>query len=134
MTAGSTAPGGDTATIEVSLIFSIALNLFIVTQIINSQVRNISHLPDTILLEIFKYLRLRDLCRFAVVCKKWRSLAYDGRLWSRVSLRPEYNGLQVSCQEALLAIINHRAGASLRYVELPADFITPSVLHELANK
>ncbi|ESO01587.1 hypothetical protein HELRODRAFT_81553, partial [Helobdella robusta] len=94
----------------------------------------IGHLPDKIILEIFKYLRLADLCRFATVCRKWRTLAYDSRLWSRVSLRPEYNGLHVTNQDAVISVINYRSGSSLRYIELSADFITPVVLHELANK
>jgi len=94
----------------------------------------ISHLPDKILLEVFSYLRLSDVCRLARVCKAWRLLACDGRLWTRVSLRPDYNGLHVHSIDALVAHISARFGATLRYIELSADLITPAVLHELANR
>jgi len=61
-------------------------------------------------------------------------LAYDGRLWTRVSLRPDFNGLHVHNIDALVALISARFGATLRYIELSADLITPAVLHELANR
>jgi hypothetical protein len=96
--------------------------------------KNIHNLPDKILLEIFKYLKLKDLCRLAVVCKKWRLLAYDSRLWMRVSLRPEYKGLHVNNVDALVGMFSVRFGTTLRYIELAAELITPVVLHELANK
>lgn len=96
--------------------------------------RAINQLPDKILLEIFSYLHLSDLCHLARVCKAWRLLAYDGRLWSRVSLRPEFNGLHVHNIDALIALISVRFGATLRYIELSAELVTPAVLHELANR
>lgn len=96
--------------------------------------KTIQQLPDKILLNIFSYLKHKDLCRLAHVCKKWRLLAYDGRLWMRVSLRPEYGGLHVMNPEALMAIISVRFGTTLQYLELSAELITPSVLHEIANR
>lgn len=94
----------------------------------------IDKLPDKVLLRIFSYLPHREICRLACVCKKWRMIAYDTRLWSMVSLRPEISGLHVSSMESLLALISVRFGASLRYIELPMELITHTVLHELANK
>lgn len=91
-------------------------------------------LPDKLLLEIFSYLRLSDLCRLARVCKRWRHLAYDGRLWTRVSLRPEYSGLHVTNVDALTGILTIRCGYTLRYLELPAELIMPALLHELASR
>lgn len=70
----------------------------------------------------------------ARVCKKWRMVAYDTRLWKHVSLRPEISGLHVGSLESLLALISIRFGPSLRYIELPIELITHTVLHELANK
>lgn len=70
----------------------------------------------------------------ARVCKKWRVIAYDTRLWKSVSLRPEISGLHVGSLEALLALISVRFGPTLRYIELPIELITHTVLHELANK
>jgi len=77
--------------------------------------KTINHLPDKTLLHVFSYVRQTDLCRLAHVCKKWKLLAYDGRLWSRVSLRPDYGGLHVSNVDALLALIGARFGPALRY-------------------
>jgi hypothetical protein len=94
----------------------------------------ITHLPDKIMLEIFSYLRLSDVCRIARVCKSWRLLAYDGRLWTRVSLRPDFNGLHVQNMDALVALIGARFGPTLKYMELAAEMVTPNVLHELANR
>ena len=61
-------------------------------------------------------------------------LAYDSRLWNRVSLRPDYSGLQCTNGDALLGLIGVRFSGALRYLELPCELITPPVLHELANK
>lgn len=36
--------------------------------------------------------------------------------------------------EALMAIISVRFGTTLQYLELSAELITPSVLHEIANR
>ncbi|ESO03571.1 hypothetical protein HELRODRAFT_112012 [Helobdella robusta] len=95
---------------------------------------HISTLPDKIFHHIFTYLKLRELCKISLVCKKWRHLAYEGKLWSRVSLRPDHNGLQVSNPDVLLSVIANRFGPTLHYLELPAELITPAVLHEISNR
>ncbi|XP_017759230.1 PREDICTED: uncharacterized F-box/LRR-repeat protein C02F5.7 isoform X2 [Eufriesea mexicana] len=94
----------------------------------------IEKLPDKVLLNIFSYLSHREICRVARVCKRWRQIAYDTRLWKHVSLRPEISGLHVNSLDNLLHLISTRFGASLRYIELPIELITHTVLHELANK
>ncbi|CAB3222991.1 unnamed protein product [Arctia plantaginis] len=94
----------------------------------------IEKLPDKVLLNIFSYLTHREICRMATVCKRWRMVAYDTRLWTHVSLRPEISGLHVGSLESLLALISIRFGPSLRYIELPIELITHTVLHELAAK
>lgn len=96
--------------------------------------KTINHLPDKIMLHVFGYLHQSYLCRLAHVCKKWKLLAYDHRLWSRVSLRPEYGGLHVSNVDSLIALMSTRFGPTLRYMELSAELIMPGVLHELANR
>lgn len=70
----------------------------------------------------------------AIVCRRWRTIAYDTKLWKNVSLRPEVSGLHVGSLEQLLQMISVRFGASLRYIELPIELITHTVLHELSNK
>ncbi|XP_063703982.1 F-box/LRR-repeat protein fbxl-1 isoform X3 [Culicoides brevitarsis] len=94
----------------------------------------IEKLPDKVLLNIFSYLSHLEICRMARVCKRWRQIAYDTRLWKNVSLRPEVSGLHVGSLESLLALISVRFGPTLRYIELPIELITHTVLHELAAK
>jgi hypothetical protein len=67
--------------------------------------QTIEKLPDKVLLNIFSYLSHREICRVARVCKKWRVIAYDTRLWRDVSLRPEVSGLHVGSLEFLLGLI-----------------------------
>nr|XP_011453624.1 F-box/LRR-repeat protein fbxl-1 isoform X1 [Crassostrea gigas] len=94
----------------------------------------IHKLPDKLLLHIFSFLKHQELGKVARVCKKWRLLAYDPRLWKSVSLRPEYGGLHVHYVDALLTLIGIRFGATMKYIELPCELITSPVLHDLANK
>ncbi|XP_067617647.1 F-box/LRR-repeat protein 20 isoform X1 [Eurosta solidaginis] len=94
----------------------------------------IEKLNDKVLLHIFSYLSHREICRLARVCRRWRQIAYDTRLWKNVSLRPEVSGLHVGSMESLLALISVRFGPTLRYIELPIELITHTVLHELAAK
>lgn len=96
--------------------------------------KTIHHLPDKTMLHVFGYLHQKDLCRLAHVCKKWKLLAYDGRLWSRVSFRPDYGGLHIGNVDVLVALIATRFSSTLRYIELPAELIMPAVFHELANR
>ncbi|OTF71394.1 F-box/LRR-repeat protein 7-like protein [Euroglyphus maynei] len=96
--------------------------------------KSLDRLPDKIVLKIFTYLPHREIGRVARVCRKWRMIACDSRLWTHVSLRPEVSGLHVTSLETLLTLISMRFGPSLRYIELPIELITHTVLHELANK
>lgn len=94
----------------------------------------IDKLPDKVLLSIFSYLPHKEVGRLARVCKKWRMISSDSRLWCMVSLRPEISGLHVTNIETLLALISIRFATSLRYIELPIELITHTVLQELAYK
>ncbi|RWS30711.1 F-box/LRR-repeat protein 20-like protein [Leptotrombidium deliense] len=98
------------------------------------QGNTIDKIPDKVLLKIFAYLPHSQVGRLARVCKKWRMMSCDSRLWTHVSLRPEISGLHVTSMESLLALISIRFGPSLKYIELPMELITHTVLHELANK
>ena len=47
-------------------------------------------LPDSLLLEIFRYLPLDELCLGArMVCRRWRSVTHDAELWKFIDI-PEY--------------------------------------------
>jgi len=94
----------------------------------------IADLPDKVLLRVFSFLSHREMMKYSVVCKKWRMVAQDSRLWGFVSLRPEISGLYIPNQDMLLKLIATRFTTNLRYLELPCDLITREVLQELANK
>ncbi|OWF55061.1 uncharacterized F-box/LRR-repeat protein C02F5.7-like isoform X1 [Mizuhopecten yessoensis] len=94
----------------------------------------IQKIPEKLLLKVFSYLKHPELSYVAQVCKKWRMLAYDSRLWHVVSLRPEYSGLHVTNIDLLLSLIGIRFGSTMKYIELPCELITAPILHELANK
>lgn len=86
------------------------------------------------MLNIFSYLSHREICRMAKVSRRWRQIAYNTQLWRNVSLRPEVSGLHVGSLDMLLSLVSQRFGASLRYIELPIELITHTVLHELSGK
>lgn len=94
----------------------------------------IDSLPDKVLLKIFSYLSHREILKSAVVCKKWHMISQDSRLWGFVSLRPEISGLHVDRVDHMLQLIPTKFAASLRYLELNTDLITPQVLQDLAKK
>lgn len=98
------------------------------------RLQTIEKLPDKVLLNIFSYLSHLEICRMAKICRRWRQEAYDTRLWRNVSLRPDVSGLHVTSLDSLLSLIAVRFAASLRYIELPIELITHTVLHELAAK
>ena len=56
-------------------------------------------------------------------------ISQDTRLWGFVSLRPEISGLHIDRPETLTNSImpTKFAGPNLRYLELPAELITPQV-------
>lgn len=91
-------------------------------------------LSDEVILRIFSYLPHKEILRISTVCKRWLKVASDSRLWSHVSLRPEVSGLHVTNADLLINVIGQRFSSSLRYIELPIELITHTVLHELASK
>ena len=47
---------------------------------------SINDLPEEILLKIYSYIRLEDLCLIIPkVCEKWKRLAEDVILWKKLS-------------------------------------------------
>ena len=91
-------------------------------------------LSDEAILRIFSYLPHREILRISTVCKRWLKVSNDSRLWSHVSLRPEVSGLHVTNADLLVNIIGQKFGSSLKYIELPIELITHTILHELASK
>lgn len=91
-------------------------------------------LSDEVILRIFSHLPHKETLRISTVCKRWHKIASDSRLWSQVSLRPEISGLHVTNADLLADVIGQRFGSSLKYIELPIELITHTILHELASK
>ncbi|CAF2679632.1 unnamed protein product [Rotaria sp. Silwood2] len=96
--------------------------------------RDFNALPEKVLLAIFSYLPHAELLRCARVCRLWRALSQNSKLWKTVFLRPDHHGLHVRNLDQFLNLIGHRFSLSLQYIELPMELITADVLHELANK
>lgn len=95
---------------------------------------NFDRLSDDVILRIFRYLPHKEILRNSTVCKRWFKIASDSRLWSQVSLRPEVSGLHVTNMDLLVDVIGQKFGPSLKYIELPIELITHTILHELAAK
>lgn len=100
----------------------------------NQYLASFDRLSDEVILRIFSYLPHREILRISTVCKRWLKVASDSRLWSRVSLRPEVSGLHVTNADLLVDVVGRRFGSSLKYIELPIELITHTILHELAAK
>ncbi|CAF3838505.1 unnamed protein product [Rotaria magnacalcarata] len=96
--------------------------------------RDFNSLPEKVLLSIFSYLPHLELLRCARVCRLWRGLSQNSKLWKQVFLRPEHHGLHVKNLDQFVPLIGHRFALSLQFIELPMELITSDVLHELANK
>lgn len=100
----------------------------------NQYSASFDRLSDEVILRIFSYLPHKEILRISIVCKRWLKVASDSRLWTHVSLRPEISGLHVTNTDLLVNIISQRFGTSLKYIELPIELITHTILHELASK
>jgi len=101
----------------------------------HQEVCPIQTLPDKVLLRILGFIPHKFLVSTCTrVCKRWKTSAADGRLWSFVSLRPEVSGINITSTEFLVLLIRNRFGTNLCYLELPCDLITVDVLNELAQR
>ena len=70
-----------------------------------------------------------------LVCKQWRNLSQNPKLWKGLKLRPEFkDAIHVRSIEYFSHLLGHRFGVGLEYIELPIELITANVLHELANR
>ncbi|XP_038067274.1 F-box/LRR-repeat protein 20-like [Patiria miniata] len=63
--------------LSMSILFSILRRLV-------SRPLNMENLPPNVLLQIFSYLEVKDKCRVAGVCKSWRELVGEKKLWKNV--------------------------------------------------
>jgi len=94
-------------------------------------------LPPEILIKIFKFLKLKDLCRAASVCKTWHSIAHDETLWYKIDLSELNLSLknlwkfirQKYTTHARLIIINGQL--NLQYKGKLEKIISPALMSKL---
>ena len=79
-------------------------------------------IPNEILLKIFSYLEVQDLGKCASVCKKFHEIAYERRLWQRLSVN--LYGKQVPV-EFLQHIMKH----GIAYINLDCAGISGDLLY-----
>ena len=92
-------------------------------------------MPEKILLHIFSFLSPKEILHCALVCKIWRNLAQNPKLWRSLKLRTEYrDALHIRHMDHFMYLLSHRFNTHLEYIELPIELITAQLLHELANK
>ena len=92
-------------------------------------------LPEKLLLRIFSFLNHHEIIKCALVCRFWRNLTQNPKLWKALKLRPDFkDSIHIRNIDHFVYLINHRFNTSLEYIELSIDLITANLLHELANK
>ena len=86
-------------------------------------------------MHIFSFLSPHEILRCAFVCRFWRNLSQNPKLWKSLKLRAEFrDSIHITNFDYFTYLLSHRFSVSLEYIELPIELITASVLHELANK
>ena len=49
-------------------------------------------LPDSVLLQVFQYLPLEELCLAArMVCSRWRAVSHDADLWKFIEIPDHFS-------------------------------------------
>ena len=95
-----------------SLIYTYVLHSKLMWTSDNMMLHDECHIekcPDKVLLNILGYIPHKSLISIcARVCKKWKTLSQDSRLWSFVSLRPEVSGIYIPSIEFLVQLIRNR--------------------------
>lgn len=87
------------------------------------------------LIRILSFLTVKELHKCALVCRTWRNITYNPKLWKSLRLRPDYiDSIHIKNYDYFMYLLSHRFSLGLEYIELPIELITAPVLHELANK
>ncbi|EDO37350.1 predicted protein [Nematostella vectensis] len=87
---------------------------------------SIERLPDSVLLQVFSFLCQRSLCKLALVCKRWRDIAFDGSLWRDVSL----GGLR---HYYIRSLIGKPLGRQLKILSLWTCTVSPENITALSK-
>ncbi|KAJ8389257.1 hypothetical protein AAFF_G00121220 [Aldrovandia affinis] len=99
---------------------------------------SIDYFPENILIDILSYLSIRELVRTGRVCKRWRRLVKDQRLWRAVDLT-EWKGVT---SRTLWVLLRQYLGCGLRCLSLrglllsarAGAFLSESWLQALASR
>ncbi|KAM9376554.1 F-box/LRR-repeat protein 12 [Pholidichthys leucotaenia] len=75
---------------------------------------NLDYFPENILIDVMSYLSVRELVRAGRVCKRWRRLVRDQRLWRTVDLTA-WKGVT---SRILWALLRQYLGCGLRCLRL----------------
>ena len=97
--------------------------------------KEINALPEKLIVHIFSFLNHHELIKCALVCKYWRNLTQNPKLWRALKLRPDFkDSIYIRNIDYFTHLLSHRFCTSLEYIELPIELITANILHELANR
>ncbi|KAM3612277.1 uncharacterized protein V6R79_006033 [Siganus canaliculatus] len=99
---------------------------------------NLDYFPENILIDVLSYLSVRELVRAGRVCKRWKRLVKDQRLWRRVDLTT-WKGVT---SRILWLLLRQFLGCGLRCLRLRGlllsarggSFLSESWLKALSNK
>lgn len=98
-------------------------------------------LPDEILIFIFSHLNQRDICKCSLVNKRWNSLSYTKKLWSKFSLndivRPKWCASKLVSLENTNYLIQNRFSQNITRVDLAKlcfSFETLDILFQNCNQ
>ena len=87
-------------------------------------------IPDSVILEVFRYFTKRELGVLAQVCPRWRRIAYDRSLWCVVDMNDFWPAVD---EETLLMLIRTRL-SSVKALNLGGCTLTAKVAKELAKR
>ncbi|MBN3273027.1 FXL12 protein, partial [Polyodon spathula] len=99
---------------------------------------SLDYLPENILMEIFSCLSVRDLLRSSRVCKKWRRIVQDKKLWVHVDL----SGYSKVSSKVLWLLLRRYLGSGLLSLSLRGQLgslrkqglLSPALLRALSQR
>ena len=87
--------------------------------------------PDSLILEIFRYLNKQELGVVAQVSKRWRRVAYDKSFWHALDLSAFSQNIDES---TMLMLIQTRLASTLNSLNLGSVKLTAKIAKDLARK
>ncbi|XP_033863345.3 F-box/LRR-repeat protein 12-like [Acipenser ruthenus] len=99
---------------------------------------SLNYLPENILIDILSCLGVRDLLRISRVCKKWRRIVQDKKLWVHVDL----SGYSMVSSKVLWLLLRRYLGSGLLSLSLRGQLgslrkqglLSPALLRALSQR